>query len=237
MIILIISIIIIYIVNIFLFYYIFKYNKNIKKLYNDTEITFDKLQTDTINDVSTLTDQFFILKQSLYKNIQDYTTEFNDIYKNFKLQLLTDISTKLQAYSNYVKDISTVYKENIINIENYYKDQNNKFINDILIYKKQLRELYKDNSEITAFTSAVLNQNDSSLEDNYIYILNTIQDIKTKTDDKFKYIDHVFETYNSDIQRLTNYLNDVKLDVLYIKTDINTFKLDSINLHKLDISL
>ena len=55
--------------------------------------------------------------------------------------------------------------------------------------------------------------------------------------DKFIYLDHVLNTYNTDIQRLTNYFNDIKIDVVYIMSDLNKYKLDSLNLHKLDVSL
>ena len=145
----------------------------------------------------------------------------------------------LDKYTKYKTDLTNAYQENLININKHYENITNKIIEDVSNYKKEIitAQIQFDKLSKTIYTTDILNQYDSSLETYQIYILNEIQAIKTTMTDKFIYLDHVLNTYNTDIQRLTNYFNDIKIDVVYIMSDLNKYKLDSLNLHKLDVSL
>ena len=248
MLILTILIILLYICLLFLFFYIRHKNKQIIQKHLETNETVNSSLNEHITninylykDVNNINEQITTLES--YKN--DIDVQYKDSLQNLnnkitelKTNILLDISSYKLSYANYIKDISSLYKENLINLEKYYKELNTKIVNDVsIIYKKMDLQNYIENTSLMLFTSDILHYYDTSLEDYQIYVLNELQSLKTRLNDKFVYLDHVIETYNSDIQRLTNFLNDVKIDVLYIKTDINTFKLDSINLHKLDISL
>ena len=158
--------------------------------------------------------------------------------KNY-IKSQTNTVNTLEKYAKYEDDLSQAYQENIINIEKYYKALNNKIVRDVSNYKKEIikAQLQFESSAETQHTCDILHYYDSSLETYKIHVLNEIQDIKTTIDNKFIYIDHVLNTYTADIQRLSNYFNDIRIDVVYIMSDLNKYKLDSLNLHKLDVSL
>lgn len=248
MLILTILIILLYICLIFLFFYIRNKNKQIIQNNLESNEIINSSLNEHITNINYLHNNINDINEQII-TLETYKDDINVQYKNslqnlnneiteLKTNILLDISSYKLSYANYIKDISVIYKENLINLEKYYKEFNTKIVNDVsIIYRKIDLQSYIENASLMLFTSDILHYYDTSLEDYQIYILNEIQGLKTRLNDKFIYLDHVIETYNADIQRLTNFLNDVKIDVLYIKTDINTFKLDSINLHKLDISL
>ena len=158
-----------------------------------------------------------IQNNNIQNNIDDLTEKiiYNKNNNNQLQNIISDISVNISEVKSLI-DTSIYYKQDI---QDLFLDLKDKILTE------------------TLYKLPILSLNDSSLEHYHLAVFDDIQSLKTIIDNKFLFIDHVFSTYNSDIQRLTNYLNDIKYDITFIKTDLNTFKLDSFNLHKLDISI
>ena len=162
---------------------------------------------------------------------QNILTQNNNLQNN-----INDLSEKIINYKNNNYQLQNIISDISVNISEVKS-----LIDSSIYYKQDIQDLFLNLKDKilaeTIYKLPVSSLNDSSLEQYNLAVFDDVQGLKTIIDDKFSFIDHVLSTYNSDIQRLTTYLNESKIDIAYLKTDINTFKLDSFNLHKLDVSI
>ena len=162
---------------------------------------------------------------------QNILTQNNNLQNN-----INDLFEKIINYKNNNYQLQNIISDISVNISEVKS-----LIDSSIYYKQDIQDLFLNLKDKilaeTIYKLPVSSLNDSSLEQYNLAIFDDVQGLKTIIDDKFSFIDHVLSTYNSDIQRLTTYLNESKIDIAYLKTDINTFKLDSFNLHKLDVSI
>ena len=162
---------------------------------------------------------------------QNILTQNNNLQNN-----INDLSEKIINYKNNNYQLQNIISDISVNISEVKS-----LIDSSIYYKQDIQDLFLNLKDKilaeTIYKLPVSSLNDSSLEQYNLAVFDDVQGLKTIIDDKFSFIDHVLNTYNSDIQRLTTYLNESKIDIAYLKTDINTFKLDSFNLHKLDVSI
>ena len=156
---------------------------------------------------------------------QNILTQNNNLQNN-----INDLSEKIINYKNNNYQLQNIISDISVNISEVKS-----LIDSSIYYKQDIQNLFLNLKDKilaeTIYKLPVSSLNDSSLEQYNLAVFDDVQGLKTIIDDKFSFIDHVLSTYNSDIQRLTTYLNESKIDIAYLKTDIKdlNYKVNILN--------